>query len=247
MEASMIPIYREEIELRGEQQVRARVIAVLGGLIGGLGTMAVQGKPARDLNVQVVAGALSDRLAEIKKMRAELEIKLRETLGLAPRAMQFFTFARSPAPAVAAEVSEQPQSEPQPNLEIESEPDPIIPSIPKDVLRDLQEVERAAHQATQQTVTKLAVAIKDKPVGKQRRKVVDEDALWHEQPTNATAVLALLKRYGGRASVAMIATQMQGERGTSLTTVQTLLKSMANRGELERLDRGVYGLAKGKA
>jgi len=58
MEASMIPVYRDEIRLRGEQQVRARVIAVLGGLIGGLGTMAVQGKPARELNVQLVAGAL---------------------------------------------------------------------------------------------------------------------------------------------------------------------------------------------
>jgi len=58
MEPSMIPVYKEEIRLRGEQQVRARVIAVLGGLIGGLGTMAVQGKPVRELNVQVVAGAL---------------------------------------------------------------------------------------------------------------------------------------------------------------------------------------------
>ena len=58
MEPSMITVYKEEIWLRGEQQVRARVIAVLGGLIGGLGTMAVQGKPARDMNAQVVAGAM---------------------------------------------------------------------------------------------------------------------------------------------------------------------------------------------
>lgn len=58
MEKSMIEVYRDEIQLRGEQQVRARAIAVLGGLIGGLGTLAVQGRPARELNVQVVAGAL---------------------------------------------------------------------------------------------------------------------------------------------------------------------------------------------
>lgn len=75
-----------------------------------------------------------------------------------------------------------------------------------------------------------------------RRHQVDEDAAWDEQPTHATAVLALLQRLGGQASVARIADAMIKQRGTTLAAVKILLKTMERRGEIRRVERGVYGL-----
>ena len=78
--------------------------------------------------------------------------------------------------------------------------------------------------------------------GKGRRHQVDEKAAWDEQPTHATAVLALLQRWGGQASVARIADAMVKQRNTTLDSVTMLLRTMTNRGEIRRVKRGVYGL-----
>lgn len=54
---TMTTIYLREIELRGADVVRARVVSVIAGLCSGIATMAHQGRPLSDLDVRVLAGA----------------------------------------------------------------------------------------------------------------------------------------------------------------------------------------------
>lgn len=54
----VVNILRREVAARGPAQASAQVVAVLGGLLGGMGTLAFMGRKMAELDARLVAGAV---------------------------------------------------------------------------------------------------------------------------------------------------------------------------------------------
>jgi len=137
------------------------------------------------------------------------------------------------------------------------------PALPPEVLQNLQQLDREDHEAelaeleaderapwpaARQPIDQRVELDKEqqREANKgRRRSAVDEGSDWTEQPRHASAVLVLLQDKK-QATAAELIEALVAKRRTTRDSVQTLLKQMCNRGEIRRIDRGVYALPERK-